>query len=275
LLTDRPQRPACLVLAAALLLSCVAQPAPHRDSPRSKVPPCPREDPNQPRVFRLTPWQACISRWAQSLVQARHGNDVLRQNTRSLDALYEQAAPANLELVRITWSVAAATGGRPVFPPGGGLKDRRRAEEKIEVEFAGDASRLGGIARSSIEYSTVDDVYGALEFTMQEPFDVVRIKDRSLEPLPTGFWNIHLNLRMSNAHVVELQLHLEEIWRFGRSEGHRLYERQRQIRAEAARAGRALTSREKELIDQLDREQKEFYEAAFCRGQSSHRVSGC
>ena len=56
-------------------------------------------------------------------------------------------------------------------------------------------------------------------------------------------------------------------------EGHKKYEQVRSIEAAAAREGRVLTPKERATIDRLNCEQKQFYKAAFQRGQTGlHRA---
>jgi hypothetical protein len=177
------------------------------------------QDPEQLVACKLTQRQLAISLWAQAQVQARVGDHVVRQKSHDLEILYAEAAVAEVESRRITQDLAERTGGIAVFPPGGGLKGKQRAQEKIVVELGGDASGLMDIARSSIEYPTVDAVYQALQFLIMHGYDVVRMKDRAIDPLASGFWDIHLNLRTSNHHIIELQLHLREILRYSMGGG--------------------------------------------------------
>lgn len=218
-------------------------------------------------LFKLTPKQLSISLWAREVVAAKAAGKVPRQNTHDLDALYGEAAVADKDLKRMTRAVAACTGGAAVFPPGGGLKGKKRAKEKIEVELGGDASLLMDISRSSIEYDDVDQVYHALQFILRQGYEVVRLKDRALEPLHSGFWDIHLNLLMPNGHIAELQLHLRKIRQYSIEKGHKQYERIREMEAGAVRENRPLTPEERATIDRLNCEQRQIYQAEFNRGQ--------
>lgn len=225
------------------------------------------QGPEQLVAYKLTQRQRAISLWAQAQVQARVGDHAVRQESQDLETLYVDATVAEEECRRITRDIAERTGGVAVFPPGGGLKRKQRAQEKIQVELDGDASGLMDIARSSIEYPTVDAVYQGLQFLILHGYDVVRIKDRAFDPLPSGFWDIHVNLRTSNRHIIELQLHLREILMYSMGEGHKKYEQVRSIEAAAVREGRSLTSKERAAIDRLNCEQRQFYRTAFQRGQ--------
>jgi len=222
-------------------------------------------------LFKLTPKQLSISLWAREVVAAKVGGKVPRQNIHDLDTLYREAAVADKDLKRMTRAVAARTGGTAVFPPGGGLKGRKRAQEKIEVELGGDASLLMDISRSSIEYDDVDQVYRALRFILRQGYEVVRLKDRALVPLPSGFWDIHLNLLMPNGHIAELQLHLRKIRQYSIEKGHKHYERIRALEARAVRENRPLTSEERATIDRLNCEQRQIYQAEFKQGQKTRK----
>ena len=218
-------------------------------------------------LFKLTPKQLSISLWARDIVAEKVGGKIPRQGSRDLETLYEEAAVADKNLKKMTRIIAACTGGAAAFPPGGGLKGRKRAIEKIEVELDGDTSALMDISRSSIEYDNVDQVYQALEYIFLHGYEVVRLKDRALEPLPSGFWDIHLNLRMPNGHIIELQLHLKETRRYSIERGHDRYEQIREMKARAVREKRPLTPEERATIDRLNCEQRRVYQAAFQRGQ--------
>jgi hypothetical protein len=223
--------------------------------------------PSSETLFKLTPKQLSISLWARDVVAEKVGGKVPRQDTRNLDTLYGEAAVADQTLKRVTRKIAKGTGGTAVFPPGGELKGRKRAREKIEVELGGDASALMDISRSSIEYDDVDQVYQALEFILHQGYEVVRVKDRALEPLSSGFWDIHLNLCMPNGHIAELQLHLREIRQYSILKGHDLYVKIRDMEARAVRENRLLTPEERATIDRINCEQRRVYQAAFKRGQ--------
>jgi hypothetical protein len=234
-----------------------------------------RAPPIAPLLYlKLTPKQKSISLWAEKVVASKIGSNLPRQNSHDLDTLYREAAVADKYLKQITRQVAAFTGGTPVFPPGGGLKGRKRAKEKIEVELGGDPSLLMDISRSSIEYDTIDAVYQALQFILRQGYEVVRLKDRALTPLPSGFWDVHLNLRMPNGHIVELQLHLKNIRRYSIGEGHRYYVRIREMKSRAYREHRPLTKEEQSIIDRLNREQRRYYRTMFNQGQKACEQQG-
>jgi hypothetical protein len=100
----------------------------------------------------------------------------------------------------------------PTRPPRGrsDLKDERRALEKVIEDLGGDASWLLDIASSVIAFRNVADLRNALA-KVQAERDVVRVLDRHHEPLPCGYPDVLVNLRMQNEHVVEMRLMLQAV----------------------------------------------------------------
>lgn len=204
-------------------------------------------------------------------VQARVPNQELRQNNTDLNQLYEAAAVADVELQSITQELAKATQGTVVIPPGG-LKDRERAEEKIMVDYGGDASRITDLARIALEYETLDQIYNALE-TVVDRTETLRFKDRFIKPTPGGYRDLLLNLKMPNGHIAELQITLRSLNEARFSQGHKLYEEARGIQAKAMMDGRELTPEESQRIEMLTQESEQLYGEAFARAMKQQPVS--
>jgi hypothetical protein len=182
------------------------------------------------------------------------------QHSGDLDQLYKDAAVAQKELSDVTNDIASKTGGRPVIPEK--LKGRARAQEKIDTEYGGDASRLTDLARSSIEYKKLDDVYKGLE-SLKGQYEIVKIKDRFQNPTAGGYRDILLTVRMSNGHICEVQLHLEQVLEVKGGPGHAIYEQLRSIEAQAVKEGRALSADELLKIDALNKESRRLYDEAY------------
>ncbi len=182
------------------------------------------------------------------------------QRTGDIEQLYKEAAVAQKELSDATLDIAGKTGGKPIIPEK--LKGRERAMEKVTVEYKGDASRLTDLARSSVEYKKLEDVYKGLEM-LKSKYEIVNIKDRFSKPTSAGYRDILLTVRMSNGHVCEVQLHLEQILAVKGGEGHHLYEIIRSIEATAAKEGRALTKPELDKIEWANGESRRLYNEAI------------
>jgi hypothetical protein len=194
-------------------------------------------------------------------LQARVLPQVLQQKSNNLDVLYQQAAIADIELQNIAKKWAGATEGTVVLPPGG-LKGRRRAEEKIKMDYQGDASKITDLARLSIEYDSLEQLYFALQ-AMPKTVNLVRIKDRFIQPTPGGYRDILLNVKLSNQHIAEVQLNLKSINQVRFGAGYQLYQQVRQIQVKAMNENRELTLAEQEEIDKLNQESQKLYDAAL------------
>lgn len=212
---------------------------------------------SQTSISGLTAEQISLSQ----TVQAQIVSQELQQNSQNLDQLYQEAAIADLELQKIANELATLTEGTVVLPPRG-LKGRKRAEEKIQLEYNNDASRITDLARLSIEYETLKQLYEALKFS-PESFEIVRIKDRFIKPTPGGYRDILLNVKLSNQHIAEVQLTLKSINEVRFGEGFKLYQQVRQILNLAQLENRELTTTELQKIDELNDRSQKLYDAAL------------
>ena len=188
---------------------------------------------------------------------------VPRQAHADLDSLYRDAAVAQRELSQVTTSVAEQLGGRPMIPDR--LKGRERAQQKIDADYDGDPSRITDLARSSIEFDNPQQIRAALE-QLRTRGEFVRIKDRFERPAD-GYRDVMINMRMSNGHIVEVQLHLKAILDVKNGPGHALYEQIRNIDAAANKEGRPLTPDESARKAQLVAQSRALYDAAFEQSQ--------
>ena len=182
------------------------------------------------------------------------------QRTADIEQLYKDAAVAQKELSDATLDIAGKTGGKPIIPDK--LKGRERAMEKVNVDYKGDASRLTDLARASVEYKKLDDVYKGLEI-LKSKYEIVNIKDRFSKPTSAGYRDILLTVRMSNGHVCEVQLHLEQILAVKGGEGHHLYEIIRKIESDALKDSRQLTAAELKKIEWANSESRRLYQEAI------------
>jgi hypothetical protein len=193
-------------------------------------------------------------------ISKRIGNSSPVQSSKDLDHLFKQAKAADVELKQLTNDIARSTNGKPAFPPG--LKTKARAIEKINTDYRGDASKLLDISRSSISYESADDLYKALE-KIDKKAEIVRIKDRFIKPAPGGYRDILINVKQSNGHVTELQLHSKQILDVKGGTGHKLYEKIREINGKAALESRPLSADEFKLRNSLVKKSESLYDDAF------------
>ncbi|MGB3404709.1 MAG: hypothetical protein WBA77_18640 [Microcoleaceae cyanobacterium] len=194
-------------------------------------------------------------------IKSRVLPQILQQKYSNLDVLYQQAAIADIELQNIAKKWANITEGTVVLPPGG-LKGRRRAEEKIKMDYEGDASKITDLARISIEYDSLEQLYFALQ-AIPETVKLVRIKDRFIQPTPGGYRDILLNVKLSNQHIAEVQLNLKSINQVRFGKGYQLYQQIRQIQVNAMNENRELSLAEQQEIEKLNQESQKLYDAAL------------
>ncbi|CAN1208610.1 hypothetical protein TUMEXPCC7403_00215 [Tumidithrix helvetica PCC 7403] len=179
--------------------------------------------------------------------------------------LYEEASVAKVEFDPIVSNIASITNGTAKIPK---LKDQNTAVAKSEGEYGGDHSRLVDICRASIIYNSYRDLMLGLG-KCKEMLALVREKNRFAKPTPAGYRDILLNVRLSNGHIAELQLHLQQIMDVKNGVGHKLYEEVRSIERAAKEAGKALDPEETAKVEQLLQESRSHYDAALDKAQSS------
>jgi hypothetical protein len=174
--------------------------------------------------------------------------------------LYEKAGAAQAELTEIVNRLAAENDGEPHARQE--LKKQGRANDKIDADYGGDASRLVDVAGAYIQFDKVKDVYAALAVLTSEPnLEIVKFKDRFAKPTESGYRDLQLSVRMSNGHIAELRLHLKALDEITMYE-HAHYEVRRDLEAIANDEDRPMTSEEGALRDALlTRERVLFWNA--------------
>lgn len=188
------------------------------------------------------------------------GAPPVRQSSSDLDELYVEAAIAFEELSKITHGLANMMNGVAKVPPG--LKGKERTLEKIATEYGGDAGQIMDLARSSILFDKMADLEKALAH-IEGNLEVVRKKDRFASP-KDGYRDILLNVKTSNGHICEMQLHLKEIHDIKEhGVGHKLYDVVRGLEAKSVAENRPLTPSEIAKIDDAKKQMKAAYDAAF------------
>ena len=187
------------------------------------------------------------------------------QLTKDMDELYRQAAVAQDELSAATRQIASGNNGEALIPDK--LKGIDRATEKMNAEYGGDGSNLTDLARSSVVFEDLDDLYKGLD-QLKGEFEIVRIKDRFANPTSAGYRDVLVNVRMSNGHVVEMQFHVKSILDVKAGPGHAIYEQVRTIEATAKLEGRELTAAETKQIADLNQQSRGLYEEAIGAGKA-------
>jgi hypothetical protein len=193
--------------------------------------------------------------WQIGFEYRRRGDAAYR--AEYLDKLYADAVAAQLELTTMAQEISMRTNGEPGEREE--LKDRRRAEDKVEV-YKKNASRLNDVAAAKIAYDNLADLYHALDKVRSYPgVKIEMLDDRFAHPQPSGYRDIQMSVRTSNGHVGEFRLHLKSLDKVARWE-HSLYELRRDLRT--LQTTRPLTPTEVAIRNGLIREeQRLFWEA--------------
>lgn len=133
----------------------------------------------------------------------------IRQTTSNIDELFAQAERSKPVLDKLTNEIAAKFGATAIIR--GDLKQRKRAEEKTVHDYSGDGARLLDIARTALvadSLEALDEIVKAIG----EKVEIVREKNRFDLPMASGYRDRVLNLRLPDGHIVEMQLHLTDLY---------------------------------------------------------------
>lgn len=182
-----------------------------------------------------------------------------KQKTDDLDTLYKDAADSWEEMKKTTQRIARLTNGLPEFRKAPKLKER--AIQKIQAKYNGDVSQLLDISGSKIVFFDIKDMYNALIMLFRMDL-VVEIRDRFLQPRPSGYRDILTNIRFSNGHIGEMQFHLHTINRISNIE-HILYKRRRNLDAQVKIENKDLLAQQQADIKEMLDRSSELYNRAW------------
>ncbi len=133
-----------------------------------------------------------------------------KQPSKDLEVIYQLAGKAHQDLVELTETIAQKTGGKARVRLT--LKAKERSQEKVTKDYDGDASNLLDVDASTVVYKDVTSVYEALA-KVRELYGekIVYFKDRFVKPVPSGFRDILMNVKLPNGSIAELRLGEESI----------------------------------------------------------------
>ena len=177
------------------------------------------------------------------------------QTSDNLDELMDAARVAKTEVDDITRGVADSTGGEALLAP---IKSPGSVESKLMERGVSGPGDIVDYARSSVVYDNWEDVYRGFQ-ELSERGEIVRVKDRFRNPAPGGYRDILVNVRTSNGHIAEIQLHYRPLLDAKNGPGHPLYEQTRDILRRADAENRSLTVAEQTEVDRLTRLSEDLY----------------
>ncbi|UJF17843.1 phosphoribosylglycinamide formyltransferase [Vibrio sp. SS-MA-C1-2] len=178
------------------------------------------------------------------------------------DDLYQLAIPAQQELETLCNLISAQNSAKPYYS---GVKSIARAEKKIAHELNGQPELLTDVARATIvtdNIAQLTQVYNQLA----QHSEVVRVKNRFLEPAPSGYRDISLLIILPETKMVtEVQLHLAEIAEIKNGSEHQLYQQVQKIQHVAVQQQRDLTDLEHSKIARIRVETNRLYDEAWSK----------
>lgn len=144
------------------------------------------------------------------VAQASHSVDAPSptQDTSNLEALYAAAGAAQVDIRKMTQVMVRAGCGRIVDDCC--IKEVDRARQKIDYELGGRAENLCDIVRIRASFPTVAALYQGVEAALEQfPQAFVRVRNRFPTPKANGYADFSINLRATNRHIGEAQLHVD------------------------------------------------------------------
>ena len=143
------------------------------------------------------------------------------------------------------------------------LKGEARSREKVEADYGGDWSQLRDVVRCSIAVPTMGDVKGVMDRLRASGMVLAMApKNRFAKPVPVGYRDLLMNVRLPSGMICEVQLHAKPMLA-AKNEGHHWYEVQRGIEAKCSVEKREPTAEESQKLREAEAKQKDIYARAW------------
>lgn len=119
----------------------------------------------------------------------------------------------------------------------GPLKGKDRAEEKVRTDYEGDWSQLRDMVRATIAVPAVTQLPMVLaELKAQGIHLAQKPKNNLVKPLPGGYRDLNMIVKLPNGLLAELQVHVKPMT-LAKEKGHKDYETTRSIEAKYKEQG--------------------------------------
>lgn len=145
-------------------------------------------------------------------------------------------------------------------------KGEQRASEKVNSDYDGDWSRLTDVVRATIAVDRFDEVDGVIKLLRESGMKLAKKpKDRFNRPTMVGYRDIMMNVRYSNGHIGELQVHIKSMLK-AKKIGHKLYEQVRDIESRLKKEGKdSLTPEEQSIYEETNKKMYDLYNEAWTK----------
>ena len=156
----------------------------------------------------------------------------------------------------------------------GPLKGEARAREKVAADYKGDWSQVRDMVRATIAVPKVTQIPKVLAELKAQGMELAqKPKNNLVKPLPGGYRDVNLIVKMPNGLLAELQIHIKPMT-LAKEQGHEPYEVSRSIQAKYKEKN---LEDEPEKWDPADREthakamkqQEDLYNPAWEKASSS------
>lgn len=186
-----------------------------------------------------------------------------QQSKQDLGRLYSDAARVKPVFDSTLSQIANEAGGEALTAP---LKGIDRAAAKAQHDYGGDATQIKDLVRGTILVDEPSAAQAAVDLIGKQ-FEIVgkprNLFDPSIEPVD-GYRDAKFNVRVGG-HVAEIQVNMPEM-AAAKEAVHVQYEERSKIERESA--GRQRTAEENAKIDELNRQMRAVYNAAWESAQA-------
>lgn len=165
------------------------------------------------------------------------------------------------------------------------LKGVDRAREKVDTKYNGNWGKLSDAVRGTVVVPHPADVQTALASVRAEAekrgWTVSALENRMVKgegqgspgPTASGYSDFTIRLANPDGFQTELQFNTPSMMEVKQGEGHKLYEQEREVYADAARRGLPLSAAERQNVQQLRQRQTELYTAAWEKSLRASRLA--
>jgi len=177
---------------------------------------------------------------------------------RNLDEAFERATAIKPRFDQWVRDVANALQGEAIIPAS--VKGRKRAEERVNNDYAGDHTKIKDLVRASIVFDSVADAQNAMKL-LEELFPeaIVKKHSRPGKITPGGYRDGKLFIPINYIYT-ELQVHVRPMLA-AKEQVHVLYEQRQEI--ERRTDQRHPRPEQRAQIDELNRKMRDIYDSAW------------
>jgi hypothetical protein len=154
------------------------------------------------------------------------------KKVKSVEDLLTHAKEALPEYDSLIDEMAESSGAAQISSrKGDGLKDRESIERKVKDDYDGDHHMVVDVLGKTLIFDDEQSLREGLASVIDNP-QVMGWKDRWSDPLPSGYQDVNVSVRLSNGHVAELQLMTRDMYQAKSKQFHSIYKVLRKLEAE-------------------------------------------